>query len=298
MAKVSEHRFDRRVAVVTGAGAGLGRQHALELARRGARVVVNDVAKGPDGTPIAEKTAAELRALGAEAIADTGSVADEASVEAMIEHAVEAFGSVDILVNNAGNAITKPIWKLSTADMKAVLDVHLFGTFWSMRAALPHMRKRGYGRIVNTASALGAFGAPHSTPYVVAKAGIIGMTRAAALDNSGVDIRVNAIAPIAYTALAKDFFDHHPTVNVEKLSTATVSPVVLYLAHETCALNGELLSVAAGRVARICMITAPGLYSEHLTSEQVAENLEKIMDPTGYIVPAKSMDQYQLLKLN
>jgi NAD(P)-dependent dehydrogenase (short-subunit alcohol dehydrogenase family) len=298
MAKVSEHRFDGRVAVVTGAGAGLGRQHALELARRGAKVVVNDVAKGPDGTPIAEKTAAELRALGAEAIADIASVADEAAVEAMIERAVHAFGSVDILVNNAGNAITKPIWKLSTADMRAVLDVHLFGTFWSMRAALPHMRARGYGRIVNTASALGAFGAPHSAPYVAAKAGIIGLTRTAALDNSGVDIRVNSIAPIAYTALAKDFFDHHPTVNVEKLSTATVSPVVLYLAHETCALNGELLSVAAGRVARICMITAPGLYSEHLTSELVAENLERIMDPTGYIVPAKSMDQYQLLKLN
>lgn len=298
MADVSAHRFDGRVAVITGAGNGLGRQHALELARRGAKVVVNDVAQDADGTPAASRVVAELKALGAEAVADTGSVADEAAVEALIEHAVSAFGSVDILVNNAGNAITKPLWKLSTADMKTVLDVHLFGTFWSMRAALPHMRKRGYGRIVNTASALGAFGAPHSAPYVAAKAGIIGITRTAALDNANVDVRVNAIAPIAYTALAKDFFDHHPTVNVEKLSTATVSPVVLYLAHESCTLNGELLSVAAGRVARICTMTAPGLYSERLTSEEVAAKLDAIMDPTGYIVPAKSMDQYQLLKLN
>jgi len=298
MADVSAHRFDGRVAVITGAGNGLGRQHALELARRGAKVVINDVARDADGASAAARVVAELKALGAEAVADTGSVADEAAVEALIEHAVSAFGRVDILVNNAGNAITKPLWKLSTADMRTVLDVHLFGTFWTMRAALPHMRKHGYGRIVNTASALGAFGAPHSAPYVAAKAGIIGITRTAALDNANVDVRVNAIAPIAYTALAKDFFDHHPTVNVEKLSTATVSPVVLYLAHESCALNGELLSVAAGRVARICTITAPGLYSENLTSEEVAAKLDTIMDPTGYIVPAKSMDQYQLLKLN
>jgi NAD(P)-dependent dehydrogenase (short-subunit alcohol dehydrogenase family) len=298
MAKTGEHRFDGRVAVITGAGNGLGRQHALELARRGAKVVVNDLAKDLDGTPAADRVAAELRELGAETIANVGSVGDEATVDGLIEHAVSAFGRVDILVNNAGNAITKPIWKLSTADMKSVLDVHLFGTFWSMRAALPHMRKHGYGRIINTASALGAFGAPHSAPYVAAKAGIIGLTRTAALDNSGVDIRINSIAPIAYTGLAKDFFDSHPTVNVEKLSTTTVSPVVVYLAHESCTLNGELLSVAAGRVARICTITAPGLYSENLTSEQVAENLQTIMDPTGYIIPGKSMDQYQLLKLN
>ncbi|MBS0222044.1 MAG: SDR family NAD(P)-dependent oxidoreductase [Proteobacteria bacterium] len=298
MTTSSQHRFDGQVAVVTGAGAGLGRQHALELARRGAKLVINDVAKAADGSWVAERTASELRALGGEAVADMADVSDEEAVGALIEHAVQAFGAIDILINNAGNAITAPLWKLSTSDMKAVLDVHLWGTFWSMRAALPHMRQRGYGRIVNTASALGAFGAPHSAPYVAAKAGIIGLTRVAALDTAGTDIRVNSIAPIAYTALAKDFFDHHPSVNVEKLSTATVSPVVLYLSHESCELNGELLSVAAGRVARICTITAPGLYSEHLTSEQVADNLATIMDPAGYIVPSKSMDQYKLLKLN
>lgn len=297
MLKGQEHRFDGRVAVVTGAGNGLGRQHALELARRGAKVVVNDVATDSDGTPAAERVVAELEAVGAEAIADTGSVAEEQAVAALIERAVATFGAIDILINNAGNAKAKPIWELTTDEMRSVIDVHLFGTFWSMRAALQHMRRRGYGRIVNTASALGAFGAPHSAPYAAAKAGIVAMTRVASLDTSRLDIRVNSIAPIAFTALAKDFFDAHPSVNVDRLSTATVSPVVLYLAHETCALNGELLSVAAGRVARICTITAPGLYSEHLTSEQVAENLPSIMDPTGYIVPRKSMDQYKLLKL-
>lgn len=298
MTEITPHRFDGRVAVITGAGNGLGRQHALDLARRGARIVVNDIGSAPDGKSAAERVAAEIRSSGGEAVADTGSVGEEQAVEALIARAVATFGAVDILVNNAGNAVTKPLWKLSTDDLKRVLDVHLFGTFWSMRAALPHMRRRGYGRIVNTASALGAFGAPHSAPYAAAKAGIIALSRVAALDTSGSDIRVNSIAPIAYTALAKDFFDHHPTVNVDRLSTSSVSPVVLYLAHESCALNGELLSVAAGRVARICTITAPGLYSETLTSEQVAANLPTIMDPAGYIVPGKSMDQYKLLKLN
>src|SRR5882724_11121161 len=227
-ATTKPHRFDGRVAVVTGAGDGLGRQHAFELASRGAKLVVNDIGKTVDGHSSAERVVAGLQKNGAEAIADTGNVGDETAVEALIQRAVDTFGRIDILINNAGNGVAAPIWKISTEDFKSVLNVHLFGTFWAMRAALRHMRRNGYGRIVNTASALGAFGAPHSAPYVAAKAGIIGMTRAAALDNSGVDVRVNSIAPIAYTALAKGFFDHHPTVNVEKLSTATVSPVVVY----------------------------------------------------------------------
>lgn len=140
MAKVAEHRFDGRVAVITGAGNGLGRQHALELARRGARVVVNDIGSDADGRPAAERVAAEIRSMGGEAAADSGSMANEHAAEALIQRAVTTFGVIDILVNNAGNAITKPIWKLSTDDLKRVLDVHLFGTFWSMRAAPPRVR--------------------------------------------------------------------------------------------------------------------------------------------------------------
>ena len=140
MTKITPHRFDGRVAVITGAGNGLGRQHALDLARRGARVVINDIGSDADGKSAAERVAAEIRASGGEAVADTGSVGDEQAVEALIARAVETFGAIDILVNNAGNAVTKPLWKLSTDDLKRVLDVHLFGTFWTMRAALPHMR--------------------------------------------------------------------------------------------------------------------------------------------------------------
>jgi NAD(P)-dependent dehydrogenase (short-subunit alcohol dehydrogenase family) len=291
------HRFDGKVAIVTGAGAGLGRQHAYELARRGARVVVNDVAKGADGVPLADATAAEFRREGLEAIGHMADVGDEREAEAIVQRAVDVFGRVDILVNNAGNVVDGPIWKISTEDFKKVLDVHLFGTFWTMRAALRHMRKANHGRVVNTASALGAFGAPHSSPYVTAKAGIIGLSKAAALDVAGGDIKVNVVAPIAYTGLAKGFFDAHPAVDVARLTTAKVSPAVLYLAHESCRLSGETLSVAAGRVARICAITAPGFYSEAPTSEQIADNLDTVMDPTGYIVPSKSMDQYKLLKL-
>jgi NAD(P)-dependent dehydrogenase (short-subunit alcohol dehydrogenase family) len=297
MSRGTVHRFEEKVAIVTGAGAGLGRQHAYELARRGAKVVVNDIAKTTDGSPLAEATAAEFKREGLEAVGYTANVGDEGQAEAIVQRAVDVFGRVDILVNNAGNAISGPIWKISTQDFTSVLNVHLFGTFWTMRAALRHMRAANYGRIVNTASALGAFGAPHSSPYVTAKAGIIGLSKAAALDTAGNDIRINVVSPIAYTNLAKDFFDAHPTVDVARLTTAKVSPAVLYLAHESCRLNGETLSVAAGRVARICTITAPGFYSDEPTSEQIADNLDAVMDPTDYIVPAKSMDQYKLLKL-
>lgn len=286
--------FHGRVAVVTGAASGLGLSHARALAERGARVLLNDIARRGDGTIAAEAEASQLRSEGYDVHACDRNVGVESDVELMIKEAINRWGRLDILVNNAGNSIAGRIQDVQTEDLRTVLEVHLMGMFWSMRAALQNMREQDYGRIINTASALGAFGAPDALPYVTAKAAILGLSRAASLDNRDRNIRINTICPVAYTPMAKPYFDAHPELDTRRLDPSAVSPVVVYLAHETCGLDGEILSVAAGRVARIFTATVPGFAASPLTAEAVADNLSEVLDVSQFTIPGSSIEQYAL----
>jgi len=293
---VSEQlRFDGQVALVTGAGAGLGRAHAIELARRGAKVAVNDIARTPGGRSVAEQLAAELRATGAEAIALDGDVGVEEQAVNLVLDTIDAFGTIDVLVNNAGHGIASAAHDTRTQVLREILEVHLFGMFWTQREALVHMRERGYGRIVNTSSALGAFGAPDSFSYTVAKSAIVGMTRAASLDNRDLDLRVNALAPVANSGLAATYFATQPQLDTSRLEPSYCSPVVAYLAHRTCRLSGDLIAAGGGRVARIFTGTAPGLADPDLDAESVAAHLDEVLSTDGMRILASSVEQYDLL---
>lgn len=275
-------RMDDRVAVVTGAGAGLGRVYALELAKRGAKVVVNDLGGARDGTgegsaSPADEVVQEIEAMGGEAVASYDSVATPEGGAAIVQTAVEAFGSVDILINNAGILRDKTLAKLDPKDWDAVISVHLDGAFNVTRPALAKMRENGYGRIVVTTSAAGLYGNFGQTNYSAAKMGVIGLMNSLKLEGEKYNIKVNAVAPVATTRLTDDIL---PPDMLDKLKPEFVAPLVVYLCSEQCPENGGVYNAGMGYFSRAGVITGRGAVvgtgEDIPTPEEVARKIDSI----------------------
>ncbi|QEN14085.1 SDR family NAD(P)-dependent oxidoreductase [Mycolicibacterium sp. ELW1] len=273
-------RFDDRVAVITGAGRGLGREYALLLAGLGAKVVVNDIGgeltgEGADGGP-AQRVVEEITASGGEAIASTDSVVTAAGGEAIVTAATEAFGRVDVLIHNAGNVRHAALSEMTVDDFDAVLDVHLRGAFHVVRAAFPLMCAAGYGRIVLTSSIGGLYGNHEVANYAAAKAGVIGLSNVVALEGAAHGVRCNVIVPAAVTRMAEGL----DTSVYPPMEPQLVAPAVGWLAHESCSVTGEILTAIAGRVARVAIVESVGVYQPAWTVDDVGARIEEIRDLT------------------
>ena len=277
--------FDGKVAIITGAGGGLGRQHALLLAKRGALVVINDLGGAVDGSgsdaSAAQRVVDEIKALGGEAVADHNSVATPEGGAAIVQTAIDTFGKVDIVVNNAGILRDKSVHNLTPDLTNAVLDVHLKGAFHVTQPAFVKMREQGYGRIISTSSAAGLFGNFGQANYGAAKMGLVGFTRVLAVEGERFNIKANVIAPLALTRMTEEIMG----VLKDKVSPEQVSPMVAFLAHEDCPTSGEVFSVAGGRVARVFLAETPGFTKNGLTVEDIRDNWSTITKEDGYFVP-------------
>jgi NAD(P)-dependent dehydrogenase (short-subunit alcohol dehydrogenase family) len=291
---MTQLRFDGRVAIVTGAGGqepSLGRSHAKLLAERGAKVVVNDLGVGPDGRGVvranAEAVVDEIRAAGGEAVADQHSVADKDSARSVVQTALDTWGRLDILVNNAGVAFMTKLDEISDADIQNVMNVHVMGTMWMCRAAWPHMRSAGYGRIVNTTSGA-MFGLENLSIYGAAKGGIFGLTRGLAVEGGPLGIKVNALGPAANTIATIHLNEKSTFTSImeEHFPTRLVSPAVAYLAHESCELAGANIEAGGGNVALRLFGQNTGYHNVGLTIEDVRDNLATIVDKsTAVMIP-------------
>jgi NAD(P)-dependent dehydrogenase (short-subunit alcohol dehydrogenase family) len=305
---VNDIRFDGRVAVVTGAGRGLGRAYAQLLAARGARVVVNDLGTGVDGEGAdrgpAQGVVEEIRAAGGEAVASYDSVATPDGAEAIIATAVDAFGGLDIVVNNAGLLHTSPFLETGIDDLERMFSVHLAGTFNVTRAAWPHLVQGGYGRVLMTATNA-VFGRAELTAYASVKGGIVILARCLAVAGTEHGIHVNVLAPGAQSRMGggvsaaslaareKVRDDESAVAALEQTPRPPelVAPAVAYLVHESCPASGEFYCATAGRVTRVFFGETAGYVNQALTPEDVRDNWEQINDLADYELVGDSISR-------
>jgi NAD(P)-dependent dehydrogenase (short-subunit alcohol dehydrogenase family) len=291
---MSDITFSDRVVIVTGAGSGLGKSHALEFAKRGAKVVVNDLGGAVDGsgagTAAADLVVKRIEEAGGTAVANYDSVSTQEGGEGIVQTAVDNFGRVDVVINNAGILRDRSFAKMSKAEIEAVLDVHLKGAFFVSQPAFRAMKENSYGRLVFTASAAGVFGNLGQANNGAAKMGLVGLSNVLAQEGVKANIKSNVIAPIAMTRMTENIMGGLGI----KLDPEYVTSMVVYLASEQCELTHEVFSVGAGRYARVFVGLCEGwsdTESDMVSAEQVAANIEQIRDTDGYTIPGSAADE-------
>jgi NAD(P)-dependent dehydrogenase (short-subunit alcohol dehydrogenase family) len=278
---MSKIEFTGRVAIITGAGGGLGRHHAIELAKRGAKVVINDLGGSKDGvgssTSAADHVVEEIKALGGEAVPNYDNVATQEGGENIVQTAIDAFGKIDILINNAGILLDSTFVKMDEKKWDVVVDVHLKGTFCVTKPAFLHMVKQSYGRIIMTTSGSGLFGNFGQTNYSSAKMGVVGFANVLKLEGAKYNIKTNVIAPIAGTRLTEDVV---PPEIFSRMKVDFVTPAVLYMCSEQCQDSGVIINAGLGYFSRSAIMTSEGVIfsdGEKIpTPEEVMENWSKI----------------------
>ena len=299
---MTELRFDDDVVIVTGAGRGLGREHALAFARRGAAVLVNDLPSNAGANP-ADEVVAEIEAFGGRAVADGHSVSTSGEVQAIVDAALAAFGKITILVNNAGIIDFAAFESITDEQWRRMIDVTLDGAFYMSRAVWPLYLAQGFGRIVNTTSNAGFAGNEMIVHYGAAKLGVAGLTRALAQEAKGKNIFVNAIAPMAVTRMNRDVFfggavsesdDWQSDIRrgiVPMGPPEAVSPTVLWLAHRQTEINGEIFSTSSGKVARVGIVIGDGYFNPDHGPEDLARHATTIRSLDGYFEPTCTADE-------
>ncbi|HTY19846.1 MAG TPA: SDR family oxidoreductase [Myxococcota bacterium] len=295
---MSDIRFDGKVALITGAGGGLGKTYALQLASRGCKIVVNDLGGRADGTgggsSMADQTVKEIVEAGGDAVANYDSVATPEGGKAMVKTAVDHFGRIDIVINNAGILRDKTFIKLEPPDLEAVVDVHLKGAFFVTQPAFTHMKEQGYGRVVFTASNAGILGNFGQTNYGAAKMGLVGLCNVLSLEGAKYNIKCNVIAPVARTRLTEQLLG--PLA--QTLDPECVTPLVTWLVSDQCDSTHSIYSVGGGRYARMFVGLTPGWFAGRgakPTAEQVRDHIGEIRDASKYIIPESIADEMKLM---